>query len=186
MVLRLCRDRSDNEIKIVHLLIIVFSKEIRGFIIISFFKFSFQNDRFEKSMKQRGSKKRLTETKLPEVSTADFLADPEVRADHEHAGRRGDAVPGRVHVRPGGIPAAPGGPFGDLLLPLGVARPELLVAAVLSAVPFLHLVPAVVIHGCGSQLSTFAMHDSILTRWRGSNTQSHDFSLHLASCRRRR
>lgn len=90
---------------------------------------------------------KLTEAKLPEVSTANFLADPEVRADHEHAGRRGDAVPGRVHVRPGGVSAAPGGPFGDLLVALGAARPELLVAAVIP--PLLHLVPAVVIHGCG-------------------------------------
>lgn len=59
-------------------------------------------------------------------------------------------MPGRVHVRPGGVPAAPGGPLRverDLLLALGVARPELLVAAVVA--PFLHLVPAVVIHGCG-------------------------------------
>lgn len=92
----------------------------------------------------------LTETKLPEVSTANFLADPEVRADHEHAGRRGDAVPGRVHVRPGGVGAAPGGPFGDLLVALLSARPELLVAAVVPAFPLLHFVPAVVIHGCGN------------------------------------
>lgn len=91
----------------------------------------------------------LTETKLPEVSTANFLADPEVWADHEHAGRRGDAVPGRMNVRPGGVPAAPGGPFGDFLLALGATRSELLVAAVVPAVPLLHLVPAVVIHGCG-------------------------------------
>ncbi|EFN63954.1 hypothetical protein EAG_13027 [Camponotus floridanus] len=111
--------------------------------------------------KRRGEKRggrgkkaiRLTETKLPEVSTADFLADPEVRADHEHVGRRGDAVPGRVDVRPGGVPASPRGPLRverDLLLALGVARPELLIPAVVA--PFLHLVTAVVIHGCGREI----------------------------------
>lgn len=110
-----------------------------------FFSKRKKNNRFATQRTREG----LTETKLPEVSTANFLADPEVRADHEHAGRRGDAVPGRVYVRPGGISAAPGGPFGDLLVALGAARPELLVAAVVPAVPLLHLVPAVVIHGCG-------------------------------------
>lgn len=61
-------------------------------------------------------------------------------------------MPGRVHVGPGGITATPGGPLGDLLLALRVASPELLVAAVVPAVSFLHLVSAVVIHGCGGYL----------------------------------
>lgn len=92
----------------------------------------------------------LTESQLAEVSTADFLADPEVRADHEHAGRRGDAVPGRVHVRAGGVTAASGGPLGDFLIALGAASPELLVPAV----SLLHLVSAV-IHDCGRNCYRF-------------------------------
>lgn len=47
----------------------------------------------------------LPQPQLAEVATADLLADPEVRSNHQHVGRRTDRVPGGVHAGA----AAPGG-----------------------------------------------------------------------------
>lgn len=40
----------------------------------------------------------LPQPQFAEVATADLLADPEVRSNHQHVGRRTDRVPGGVHA----------------------------------------------------------------------------------------
>lgn len=77
------------------------------------------------------------ESKFPEVTTADFLADPKVRADHQHSGRRGDTMPRGMDVGPRGVSTTTGGPFRRVLLIAIGATAKLLLAAI-PAVSLLH------------------------------------------------
>lgn len=72
--------------------------------------------------KDKEKKNKLTKSKFSKVARANFLANTEVRTDHEYIRGGSDTVPGGIRVESGSITATTRDPLGRFLFAFRATR----------------------------------------------------------------